>query len=113
MIYKILGHYCERGYTHWEEIDDWLAEDDKRNWNAMLLELSYFDTMNMTERIKCPVLMGVCLQDKVCPPSTSFASYNKINGPKEYRIYIKAGHGLDPKHWELGYKWLREHFGLQ
>jgi cephalosporin-C deacetylase-like acetyl esterase len=99
--------------SHWEEIDDWLAEDSKRSWDTMLRELSYFDTMNMAERIKCPVLMGVGLQDKVCPPSTSFATYNRIKSPKEYRVYIRSGHSLNPKHWDLGYKWVRGHFGLE
>lgn len=99
--------------TNWEEIDDWLAADPARNWDSMFREMSYFDTMNMAERIKCPVLMGIGLQDKVCPPSTSFATYNKIKSPKEYRVYLRSGHDLDPKHWELGHKWLREHFGLQ
>ena len=99
--------------TNWEEIDDWIAVDPARNWDSMLTELSYFDTMNMADRITCPVLMGVGLQDLVCPPSTSFATYNRIASPKEYRIYPRAGHGLDPKHWELGYQWLREHFGLE
>ena len=99
--------------TRWQEIDDWLAADTKRNWNTMLKTMSYFDTMNMTEKITCPVLMGIGLQDPVCPPSTSFASYNKIKSQKEYIIYPRAGHNLGPKHSEFGYKWLRKHFHLK
>ena len=99
--------------THWDEIDEWFAVDPSRNWTTMLHTLSYFDTMNMTEKIKCPVLMGVGLQDDVCPPATNFASFNKITSKKEYRVYVDEGHNLGPVHWEFGYKWLRNHFGLE
>ena len=32
--------------------------------------LSYFDNLSLVDRIRCPVLMTVGLQDLVCPPST-------------------------------------------
>lgn len=99
--------------THWDEIDDWLAADPQRNFNNMLRTMTYFDTMNMTEKITCPVLMGIGLQDQVCPPSTSFAAYNKINSQKQYIVYPRAGHNLGPKHERFGYKWLRNHFDLK
>ncbi len=79
----------------------------------MLRTLSYYDTMNMADRITCPVFMGIGLQDRVCPPSTSFASFNRIRSQKAYRVYPDAGHRLDQQHWESGYQRLREHFGLE
>ncbi len=79
----------------------------------MLNTFSYFDTMNMVDRITCPVVMSVGLQDRVCPPSTSFASFNRITSPKEYRVYIDAGHRLPRPHWDNGFKRLRKHFGLE
>jgi len=99
--------------THWDEVDEWLAADTSRNWTTMLQTLSYFDTMNMTDKIKCPVLMGVGLQDDVCPPATNFASFNNIRSKKEYKVYPDCGHNLGPKHWEFGYEWIRNHFGLE
>ena len=99
--------------THWDEVDDWLAEDSSRTWVSMLRTMSYFDTMNMTDKITCPVLMRIGLQDKVCPPATSFASFNKIKGQKEYRVYHDKGHDLGPENWEYGFVWLRNHFGLE
>ena len=106
-----MKHYFKT--TRWEEIDNWLADDARRNWVSMLRTMSYFDTMNMTERITCPVLMGIGLQDKVCPPGTSFASFNKIKSQKEYRVYYDKGHDLGAEHWEFGFKWLRQQFGLK
>lgn len=98
--------------THWEEIDEWLAADGRRNWREMFVTLSYFDTMNVAGQIKCEVLMGIGLQDRVCPPATSFATFNKIAGKKEYRVYVGAGHDLGAVHEDFGYEWLRRRFGL-
>jgi cephalosporin-C deacetylase-like acetyl esterase len=99
--------------THWEEIDEWMYGDPRRNWNSMLTTLGYFDTMNMADKIKCPVLMGIGLQDPVCPPATSFATYNYIPGDKEYKVYLRAEHGLGENHWNYVYQWLRTNFSLK
>jgi len=49
--------------------------------------LSYFDTMNMADKIKCPVYASVALNDDVCPPKMYFASYNRIQSEKHIEIY--------------------------
>jgi len=99
--------------THWEEIDEWMYKKPERNWTSMLTTLGYFDTMNMAEKIQCPVLMGIGLQDPVCPPATSFATYNYIPGDKEYIVYPQAEHGLGEEHWNYVYQWLRGNFGIE
>ena len=83
--------------THWAEIGDWFAENPEQTWQSMLKTLSYFDTKNMASRIQCPVIMSIGLQDGVCPPSTSFATYNHITSSKEYTIYKNTGH-FQPKY---------------
>jgi cephalosporin-C deacetylase len=42
--------------------------------------------------------MGVGLMDTVCPPSTQFAAYNKIQSPKSLSIYPDYGHENLPGH---------------
>ncbi|MBL6704523.1 MAG: acetylxylan esterase [Planctomycetaceae bacterium] len=42
---------------------------------------------------------GVGLQDQICPPTTSFATFNRIPGRKTHRIYVNRGHGMDDEHW--------------
>ncbi|HWI51958.1 MAG TPA: acetylxylan esterase [Symbiobacteriaceae bacterium] len=70
--------------------------------------LSYFDNMNLAERIACPVLCSVALIDTICPPSTVFAAYNRITAPKEIRIYPYNGHeGGGSYHVEEKYGFLR------
>lgn len=74
--------------------------------------LSYFDTMNMAEWITCPVLMSVGLQDKVCPPRTSFAPFNAVTSPKEYRVYPFAGHGTWQQHKDFKNAWMAKKLGI-
>jgi len=38
------------------------------------------------------VLMATGLMDQVCPPSTQFAAYNKIQSKKEVVLYPDFGH---------------------
>lgn len=99
--------------THWDEIDGWMAEGSNRNWRSMLQTLSYFDTMNMADKINCPVLMRIGLQDPVCPPATSFATYNVITSKKEYMVYQRNGHWFEPDQWQFGYQWIRENFNIK
>jgi len=75
--------------------------------------LSYVDTMNLADRIKCPVLMSVGLQDSVCPPRNSFATYNRVRSKKQYRVYRFAGHGVWREHSDIKNKWMAEILGVE
>lgn len=98
--------------SHWPEMDKWIAASPTRNWKSTLRTLSYFDTMNLNDRIQCPTIMGVGLQDKICPPTTSFAAFNRIPAKTSYKIYKDAGHGLGKKHWDWVWKTIRDDFNL-
>jgi cephalosporin-C deacetylase-like acetyl esterase len=74
--------------------------------------LSYFDTMNLADRIRCPVLMSVGLQDDVCPPRTAFATYNRVRAEKTYRVYPWAGHQVPGEHYQLKRTWMAGHLGI-
>ena len=60
--------------------------------------LSYFDIKNLASWIKCPVIMGIGLQDEVCPPHTNMSSYNRISSEKEIYIYPLNEHNT-PDSW--------------
>ncbi|GAB4156453.1 MAG: acetylxylan esterase [Roseiflexaceae bacterium] len=49
--------------------------------------LSYFDGINFAPRIRANALFSVGLMDEICPPSTVYAAYNYLSGPKQIRIY--------------------------
>ena len=99
--------------TNWPEMNKWIAAKESRTWKSTLRTLSYFDTMNLAPWIKCPVFMGVGLQDGICPPATNFAPFNYAKGPKEYRVYPKAKHGVGAVHYNLAFDWTRRKFGLE
>lgn len=76
--------------------------------------LSYIDVANHAERIRTPVLFSVGLNDAITPPSTVFAAYNRVPGPKHIEVYPYNGHdGGGSLHFERKVKWLRSgEFGM-
>lgn len=62
--------------------------------------LSYIDCMNLASRVTCPTLVGVGLEDTVCPPSSGFAMFHYLSGEKQICTYPEYGHGLPPAHEE-------------
>jgi cephalosporin-C deacetylase len=54
--------------------------------------LGYIDIQHLAPRIRGEVLMGITLMDTICPPSTQFAAFNKIESKKEALIYPDFGH---------------------
>ncbi len=60
--------------------------------DEIFTRLGYIDIKNLAPRIKADVLMGLSLMDTICPPSTQFAVYNNLSGPKEAAVYPDFGH---------------------
>ena len=59
----------------------------------MLETLRYFDAVNFAPRIKCPMVVGIALEDEVCPPETSYAAYDRLGGERELWLFPESGHG--------------------
>ncbi|MGV3617535.1 MAG: acetylxylan esterase [Fimbriimonas sp.] len=74
----------------------------------LFTRLGYIDVQHLAPRIQGEVMMGVGLMDAVCPPSTQFAAYNKIAGPKRTVIYPDFGHEGLPGFGDITYKYLAE-----
>jgi cephalosporin-C deacetylase len=60
--------------------------------DEIFTQLGYIDIQHLASRIRSEVLMGITLMDNICPPSTQFATYNKITSQKEAVIYRDFGH---------------------
>jgi cephalosporin-C deacetylase len=63
--------------------------------------LAYFDVHNFVDRIRCPIIVNIGLNDDVCPPETGYAVYEKI-GSAQKQLYPYAGHGHDSNGYEHG-----------
>ncbi len=51
-----------------------------------LRTMAYYDVVNFARRIEVPVRMTWGYNDDTCPPTTSYAVYNVLQGPKEALI---------------------------
>ena len=75
----------------YEEINDYLRlHPDSRG--EVEETLNYFDGINFADRITCPIIVNVGLQDNVCPPESGFALFDKI-GSADKRMYPYDGQG--------------------
>ena len=80
-----------RSYPY-DELSCYLRAHPERE--AQMLEtLRYFDGVNFAPRIKCPMVVGIALEDEVCPPETSYAAYDRLGGERELWLFPDSGHG--------------------
>ena len=95
----------------YKELDDYLLRHPDRE-ASMWRTLPYFDVLNLASRIRCPVLISVGLRDLVCPPSTIFAVYNHLSGPKEIAVYPAHAHTIPEIHATRRLAWIDQHLGV-
>lgn len=96
--------------SDWPEMNEWVKAKPERSWEKTLRTLSYFDTLNLADRIRCPVFLGLGLQDEVCPAATIFSVYNRLTRLKEYRVYPEAKHWVEAVHAQEQQRWMMDHF---
>ena len=82
----------------YQEIADYLRLYPERR-EQVENTLAYFDGINLANRITCPIIVSVGLQDSTCPPETGFAMFNAI-GSADKRMYAYDGHGHDANNHE-------------
>ncbi|KAF0094783.1 MAG: cah [Puniceicoccaceae bacterium 5H] len=68
--------------------------------------LGYVDVQHLASRIKANVLMATGLMDDICPPSTQYAAYNKLQTQKEMVLYPDFRHELLPGFYDRAYGFL-------
>ena len=113
-IYPFLSDYkrvwemdlCKEAY---EELNYYIRFKDARHKNIdnIFKTLGYIDVSNLAPRIKGETYMFLTLLDSVCPPSTQFAIYNKINAKKSCEIYPNHGHEVLPESDELIFEYFK------
>ena len=84
------------------------------NAAQMLLTLSYFDIVNFADSIHSPTLLSIGLLDSVSLPAAVQGLYNVLPGPKEMRVFPKAGHeGGGEDYWTYKLEWLSRALGAK
>ncbi|RRJ64749.1 acetylesterase [Paenibacillus oralis] len=91
------------------EIAEFLARNPGE-LERVLATLSYFDNLNLAEKINIPVLYSAGFKDMICWPETIAAAYNRNPAPgKELLLYPFMGHEEGPDEHRLkAYAFLRE-----
>jgi cephalosporin-C deacetylase len=84
----------------YEEINDYLRAWPERR--AQVEEtLAYFDGINFADRITCPIVVNIGLQDNVVPPETGHALFERI-AAGDKRLYPYDGHGHEAGRYRHG-----------
>ena len=78
----------------------------------MLDTLRYFDAVNFAPRIKCPMVVGIAMEDEVCPPETSYAAYRLLSGERDLWLFPESGHGNAHEYPARERAWLEERIGV-
>ena len=92
------------------ELRDYLEEHpDQRD--TTLNTLSYFDCLNLANRITCPTLVDIGMVDEVCPYKTIMPVFEQIPGPKAVHIYPDLGHSPCTDFNAHALNWLRRYLG--
>lgn len=89
-----LCHYeraVEMAEGPYREIADYIRSWPDRG-DGVFETLSYFDNLNLADRIRAESLVSVGLWDLICPPSTIFAVHNRMTCRKELAVYPCTGH---------------------
>ena len=100
-----LGDNCEpyNEFFRYFKFKDPLHETEEE----ILDTLSYIDIKNFAHRIQVPVLFVTGLEDEICPPSTQFAVYNRLNSLKRHYILPEYGHeALNVQVNDIVFNWL-------
>ncbi|KQY80037.1 acetyl esterase [Paenibacillus sp. Root52] len=74
-----------------------LFDPNHEREDAIFSRLGYIDISNLADRIQAKVLFVTGLADTICPPSTQFAVYNRIQSSKELLVYHEYGHEYIPR----------------
>jgi cephalosporin-C deacetylase len=91
-----------------QEINRYLEAYPEREAHVMVV-LSYFDSMNFAEEIRCPTLVGLGLEDNVVPAPTVYAIVNHLSTPHQVvRLPVSHTDLPEEKLWDrFEAYWLR------
>lgn len=82
------------------EISNYLARRPDQAEDAMIV-LRYFDTVNFADRITCPTVLALGLEDDVVPAKTVYGIANHLRGPYElFEFPVSHSGGPEEAQWQ-------------
>ena len=100
----------DRAEHAYADIKEYFRKFDPRHEREeeIFYKLGYIDVQNLAKRINAKVYMFTGLMDTICPPSTQFAAFNKIQSEKKVFFYPEFGHEALPEEAEITMEWFLE-----
>ena len=72
------------------EINSFLLNNQSKK-KTVKKNLSYFDAINFSDKVNCPILTTVGLKDILSPPECIFALFNHLKCDKTVEVYPEDG----------------------
>lgn len=97
------------GESPYEELKLFFRAFDPRHERAkeIFTKLGYIDCQHLAARVQADVLMFTGLMDRITPPSTQFAAYNRLAGKKDVTIYPDFAHEPLPGQIDRTFNFMR------
>lgn len=76
------------------DFDEYMKNNPQAKWDDIYNLLTYFDIKNLAQWIQCPLIMGIGVQDEVCPSHINFAAYNQVKTEKQWIAFPLYGHSV-------------------
>jgi cephalosporin-C deacetylase len=77
-----------------------------RDHDAVFSTLQYVDVANFADRVTCPALVSIGLNDDYARPMNVTGVVNLFAGPHTLDVYLAGHEGGGIKHWEEKLRWL-------
>lgn len=94
------------------DFNTYMQSHPENKWEDIFELLTYFDIKNLAQWIECPLIMGVGVQDNVCPPHINFAAYNQVKSNKIWIAYPECGHSVGKEFYNISMELFRETLGV-
>lgn len=78
--------------------------------DAIIRVSAYYDAVNFARQFRGPALVSAGFIDRTCSPTSVYAAYNVLRGPKEMMNFPLMGHAVDRRFTARQEAFLREHF---
>lgn len=86
---------------------------DKSSRDPKVIEtVKYYDGVNFAKRITQPGWFSFGYNDDVVPPTTCWATYNIVSGPKEIHPYVKTKHFWYQEQYDEWLGWITKQMGM-
>lgn len=90
------------------DFDEYMKDHPKAKWEDVYNLLSYFDIKNLAQWIECPLIMGIGVQDNVCPPHINFAAYNQVKSKKRWMAFPHHAHSVGKEYNDAAMAFIKE-----